>query len=500
MIQKMLKKKMVVIVINIDSVLIDRTIEIICFASISDSSVYKKVLTGADGLPVNTDRGDNLLSFGGIVISTTKKTPFLTQLKDLEEESNMDILYSDNMLVICRITENDSCVEFYIYNRNSKSFYVHHDIMLCTYPLCIEWINFDPADGSNGNMVAIGSMDPDITIWDVDIVNVIEPAFILSGTKRKKEKKSKLLGHSKAVIDLSWNSQQKHVLASASADCIVGLWDLTQGTMCTAIEDHTDIVQSVEWHPFEPALVLTGSVDKTVRTFDCRRMKYTAKKWNVPASVEKVIWNREKPFTFFAGLESGEIFCYDVRHTDPLFHFEAHKKEISGLATSCDLPGCLFSSSFDEKLRIWDVRDMKKPSLMTEEKPNVSEIISMAACPDERLTVAVGGPASVRVLNLDKDKMLKEKFGFKYQSRPTTILQPENEGEHVSDEEGHLEQDDDEDGGEEEEEESDGEEGGESDGEEEESDDGEQEEESDGEEEEESDDGEQEVEDSDGDE
>ena len=108
----------------------------------------------------------------------------------------------------------------------------------------------------------MGTMEPNIEVWDVDVVDSIEPAYVLKGTEvkvgKKKKKKTSDTGHSDAVLDLSWNKNQRKVLASASADFTVGIWDLDQGVMATTLTHHTEKVQSVEWHPVEAQTLVSG--------------------------------------------------------------------------------------------------------------------------------------------------------------------------------------------------------------------------------------------------
>lgn len=96
------------------------------------------------------------------------------------------------------------CLAPAVYNDVEDALYVHHDILLPSYPLALEWLSYEPGEDTKGNLVAVGSMNPVIEVWDLDLVDGLEPAFVL-GQKGSKKKKTKTVGHSDAVLSLAWN-------------------------------------------------------------------------------------------------------------------------------------------------------------------------------------------------------------------------------------------------------------------------------------------------------
>ncbi|KAG1758498.1 WD40-repeat-containing domain protein [Suillus occidentalis] len=223
--------------------------------------------------------------------------PYITLKDDAEddERSELEVLLTDNLLVAAKTEDDVSQLEIYIYDESQDNLYVHHDLMLPNFPLCLEWLDFPPTSSEMqsdtqpkfGNYIAVGTLDPEIEIWSLDVMESMYPDMILgrpdktaahvpvpAGTGKKKRKKTKHRPssdayHVDAVLGLSWNRTHRHMLASASADRTVKLWDLSRPIVdgegaIRSFGVHKDKVQAVQWNEKEPTVLLSGSYDRTI--------------------------------------------------------------------------------------------------------------------------------------------------------------------------------------------------------------------------------------------
>ncbi|KAE8613741.1 hypothetical protein XENTR_v10007853 [Xenopus tropicalis] len=377
--------------------------------------------------------GDSLAGLS--VYSSNEEDAYVT-LKDTEQYEKEDYVIkpTDNLLV-CGRAEKDHCnLEIHVYNQEEDSFYVHHDILLPAYPLCTEWLNFDPSpEESTGNYVAVGNMTPVIDVWDLDLVDCLEPVFSLGckQTKKKKKKGKKGAssegtqeGHSDAVLDLSWNKQIRNVLASASADNTVLLWDMSIGKPAASLTMHTDKVQTLHFHPFEPQTLISGSFDKSAILYDCRSPQENHRTWRFSGQVERVVWNHFSPRNFLASTDDGFVYCLDARSDKPLFTIKAHDGEVSGLALSSQIKGCLVTSSEDKYVKIWDIM-LDKPSLVHSRNMKMGVLFCAACCPDLPFLYAFGGQKDgLRVWDISTIAAVKEAFGSRERLVLSTSLDP----------------------------------------------------------------------------
>ncbi len=356
------------------------------FDDIPDTREYMPLdLEGLQSLGIGGSKmtgGDNVYSIEDLKNMTMNNTEIDDSDNDEEDQDDADdiMLQDGDALVVVAKTEDDfASLEINIFDVRSSNLYVHHDIPLPSFPLCLALGSVVSSYQTNsenngvavGNYVAVGSFEPGIEIWNLDVMNALEPTLVLGGADtrsaeenwmkmqaiaplsttiggKKKKKKNKNVGrggglregsHTDAVMGLSWNSVHKQVLASGSADGTVKLWDVTQSTgdyvrPSATLTHHTDKVQSLAWHPSEGTLLATGGFDRKLCLVDARSAATVSatktnavKRAKLSADCEAIAWDPHNQQYLTAACEDGTVRCWDVRKfdMDPVWSFVAHE-------------------------------------------------------------------------------------------------------------------------------------------------------------------------------
>uniref|UniRef100_A0A182JIM5 Uncharacterized protein n=1 Tax=Anopheles atroparvus TaxID=41427 RepID=A0A182JIM5_ANOAO len=379
-----------------------------------------RALAGDD--EYNLNAYDQESGTSGLHISTVAVVDPAENIRDEDDSDAEDeiIKPTDNLLLVGHVQNDSASMEVYIHNEEEGSLYVHHDFLLPSPPLCIEWLSFDPGNDKPGNLCAIGCMDPIITLWDLDIQDSLEPICKL-GSKGSRQKNIQQMGHSDAVLDLSWNHHLPHILASGSVDQTVILWDLEEGAPHTTIRDFSEKVQTLAFHPTRPEALLTGSCDGKVKVFDCRSTTddtSSYKSWSLEGEVERVCWNHYNEHCFVASTSNGYIHYVDTRRDNHiLWTKQVHEKEITGLVLSVLVNGMLSTASADGTLKVWDIND-QDARLVYKKNPKIGVIQCLAECPENPFTLALGGDLKSKnfcVVNLLDNDVLSNVFKSRFE-------------------------------------------------------------------------------------
>jgi len=309
------------------------------------------------------------------------------------DEEDLEVRETDRLIVVAHTDEECSNLEVYLYDSEEGNMYVHHDIALPAFPLSTAWIGAGPevfgdrVTTQSRNYVGVGTFKPEIEIWNLDILDAFEPTLVLG-------EEGSADAHTDAVLSIAWNPHHPSLLASASADKTVKVWDLSTGKCALTFTHHTDKVQAVQWNPVETSVLLSGSFDKSIAVFDANAPGTAAVKLSLPADVESCIWNPHAPQQVLASTEDGTVTCYDVRNVSagPLFSFAAHpRKPCSSISISPVVRGLMATCSPDKTVKIWDLEAEGGPACVGERQMQAGSLFDVKFDVNEPFMLATGG-------------------------------------------------------------------------------------------------------------
>lgn len=316
------------------------------------------------------------------------------------DREDVEILPTDAVILVANTEEEFSNLEVQVYDDDNGSLYVHHEINLPAFPLSLAWMDcapvpLDPTKGPvDGSFVAIGTFKPGIEIWDLNVLDVLEPSATLGGevneelrevalpkqSRRRKNKQVSLRAgsHQDSVMSLDWNSSHRNMLASGSADSTVKVWDITTQACLYTMSHHSNKVQSVRWNPAETTVLASASFDRTIVVLDGRQPDAFSK-FALSAEVESITWAPHNPSTIVAAAEDGMVAGYDVRMNGSaaLFSFQAHAGAVSAVSFSAQIPGLFATAGVDKTVKIWDLKD-NAPVCITSKDMNVVCIAALS--------------------------------------------------------------------------------------------------------------------------
>lgn len=87
-----------------------------------------------------------------------------------------------------------------------------------------------------------------------DVHRILQPTLQLSG-------------HSGKVVSLAWSPFQETLLASASYDRTVQVWDVGKAQLVATYQGHSARVFSVSWSPVDPDVLFSGGEDNVIRSW-----------------------------------------------------------------------------------------------------------------------------------------------------------------------------------------------------------------------------------------
>lgn len=76
------------------------------------------------------------------------------------------MIVSNFTLSLVVLQEHSQRTSTIVWNEEEDSFFPHTDMMLSSFPVCMDWVGFDPGneDDNRGNLLAVGTMEPQVCL------------------------------------------------------------------------------------------------------------------------------------------------------------------------------------------------------------------------------------------------------------------------------------------------------------------------------------------------
>lgn len=366
---------------------------------------------------------------------------------DSSDVDDANLQPDDALIVVAKTEEDFGSLEVHVYEEKTGNLFVHHDIHLPSYPLSLSHGTIN-SDGEAGNFIAVGSFDLGIEVWNLDVLDALEPVCILGGedtsesdakwlkqfsgsTKNLKNKgKAGTLrpgSHTDAVMALSWNTVHRQVIASGSADKTVKLWDITRaddatGGNAATFTHHSDKIEAVAWHPIEGTILATGSYDQSVSIVDARSSNNNGnnKKAKLPADCESIAWDPHNTHLLTAASEDGSVLCWDVRKFDKEAYWRFVAHELGGcsdISYNINVPGLLATCAIDKTVALWDTSNVNdnpnhSPFCCGTKDMNVGKLYTVSFYPSSLCLLGCGGGGGqISLWDLSGEDIFQKRFG-----------------------------------------------------------------------------------------
>ena len=226
----------------------------------------------------------------------------------------------------------------------------------------------------DGSLLATASRDRTVRVWDV----------------RAGAQRIELAGHADAVTGCAW-SQDGSLLATASRDRTVRVWEVPSGAQRTELSGHAGPVNACAWSP-DGTLLASAGDDGTIRLWT---VADGTQRTEIPGHtgwVSECVWSPDGTLLASCG-EDGSVRLWEVAHGARWAELSGSVGWVNGCAWSPD-GGFLASADDGATVRIWEVASGRQEIAFIGHSGWVS---GCAWSPDGVLLASAGYDAAVRV-------------------------------------------------------------------------------------------------------
>ncbi|KAK4491455.1 hypothetical protein RD792_002205, partial [Penstemon davidsonii] len=207
-----------------------------------------------------------------------------------------------------------------------------------------------------------GSNDCKICLWDVSAMpsdKVLEANYIYEG-------------HENVVEDVSWHLKNENLFGSVGDDCRLIIWDLRTNKSQHSVIVHEKEVNYLSFNPFNEWILATASSDTTVGLFDMRNLSTPLHALSSHMEeVFQVEWDPNHETVLASSADDRRLMVWDLNRVgdeqlegeaedgppELLFSHGGHKAKISDFSWNKNEPWVISSVAEDNTVQVWQMAE-----------------------------------------------------------------------------------------------------------------------------------------------
>uniref|UniRef100_A0A6I8PXE6 Coronin n=1 Tax=Xenopus tropicalis TaxID=8364 RepID=A0A6I8PXE6_XENTR len=173
----------------------------------------------------------------------------------------------------------------------------------------------------NDNVIASASDDTTVMVWQIPdytpVRSITEPIVTLEG-------------HSKRVGIVKWHPSARNILLSAGGDNAIIIWNVGTGEALINLDElHSDLIYSICWN-YNGSLITTTCKDKKVRVIDPRKQEIVASNFDEPIALQEMdtsngvllpFYDSDSNVVYLCGKGDSSIRYFEITAEAPFVHY-----------------------------------------------------------------------------------------------------------------------------------------------------------------------------------
>ncbi|KAL2459979.1 WD-40 repeat-containing protein MSI2 [Abeliophyllum distichum] len=207
-----------------------------------------------------------------------------------------------------------------------------------------------------------GSNDSKICLWDVSAMpqdKVLEAKYVYGG-------------HESVVEDVSWHLKNENLFGSVCDDGKLMIWDLRTNMPQHSVVVHEKEVNYLSFNPFNEWVLATASSDTTIGLFDLRNL--SSPLHALSSHMEEVFqveWDPNHETVLASSADDRRLMVWDLNRVgdeqlegeaedgppELLFSHGGHKAKISDFSWNQNEPWVISSVAEDNTIQVWQMSE-----------------------------------------------------------------------------------------------------------------------------------------------